>query len=161
MINFFEYFFFFKKTQARNSQFGDSGVPKRLCIDGNQFLHRVCYLSVRIIFRTATAKWANHWEPLVYSCIVWAALYANLVHGTAGSQRSYVKRKSLTDLPVFWSWEARLAVIVVLSICCAHFSTHINIYLTPAHQILPSCQWFMFNIAHIARPHDRRFFFWL
>lgn len=52
-------------------------------------------------------------------------------------------------------------MIFFLSVCFAHFSTQISICLTPAHQILPSCQWFMFNVARIARPHDHKFFCWL
>jgi hypothetical protein len=152
------FFFLMKPSQGTGSL--ATGVPKRPYIDENNFLQQVCYLSSHIICCTLTDKWANPWEPLVYSCIVWVAPYANLVQGTAGSQWSYVKRKSLTDFQVFghekqdWPW-------YFFSVWCAHFSTQISICLTPAHQILPSCQWFMFNVARIARPHDHKFFCWL
>jgi hypothetical protein len=122
----FLWVFFFNETQAKNRQFGNISVSKRPCIDENHFLQQVCYLSSHIICCTLTDKWASCQKPLVYSCIVRAARYANLVQETAGSQRSYMKRKSLTDFQVFWLWEVRLAMISVLSVCCACFSRQIN-----------------------------------
>jgi hypothetical protein len=99
---------YFKKTGKE--QFGDGGVPRRLCIAESQFRQRVCHLPVRIIFRTLTGNWAAPWEPPIYSCVVRAAPYANLVQGAAGSQKWFI------DFPVFWQRESRLAMIFVLSV---------------------------------------------